>query len=388
MIRTLVISTAILWLAVAVVMVSESRATGITAYKDGDKYVKFGGRIQIQYHYQDPDGGEDTDELFFRRLRPYIEGSVHKDWKGKFQWDMGKATGDNEISIRDAYLQYIGIENLKITMGNANFPFSREFLTSSKTQQLVERTLVGDSNYGTPDRNLGLHITGSGLDKKITYGISAASSSIDPDSTRLDFDTPVNDSTDFNEGWIFGGRIDFHPLGLLKFSQGDFKKKPLATIGVAAFTWSNDDDNNTRTTNGVATDISKPDVDTVTGFEVSGAIRLKGLSIDLEYNMFDTETIDPSVTSGIYRNGETDLTNWAVEAGYMLFSDKFEIVAGYETQEADNYADDWTRMSFGFNYFFKQHDIKLQTTYRIGENVDGVKDSDKDELFVQLQYVF
>jgi hypothetical protein len=40
------------------------------------------------------------------------------------------------------------------------------------------------------------------------------------------------------------------------------------------------------------------------------------------------------------------------------------------------------------NYFFAKHDIKLQTTYRMGENKDGVKDNDLDELFVQAQYVF
>lgn len=110
----------------------QTRAAGITVYKDGDKYVKLGGRIQLQYHLVDPDSGDSSDSLFFRRFRPYIEGSLHKDWKGKFQWDMGKASGDNEIAIKDAYLQYKGVENIKVTVGNANFPFSRELLTSSK----------------------------------------------------------------------------------------------------------------------------------------------------------------------------------------------------------------------------------------------------------------
>ena len=51
-------------------------AGGIT-YKDGDNYLKVGGRIQLQYHQVKPDGGSTTDEIFFRRLRPYIEGSTH-----------------------------------------------------------------------------------------------------------------------------------------------------------------------------------------------------------------------------------------------------------------------------------------------------------------------
>jgi hypothetical protein len=363
---------------------------GITVYEDGDKYVKMGGRIHLQYHNEDVDGGETSDELFFRRLRPYIEGSVHKDWKGKFQWDMGKAEGDNELAIKDAYLQYKGFKPVTVTLGNANFPFSRELLTSSNKQQLVERTFVGDHNYGTPGRSLGLHLSGGVMENKLTWGASATSASIDPDHKKLDFDSPVNRNSDFNDGWLVGGRVDFHPMGQLKMEQGDFKRDKIkATIGVAAFTWSNDDDNNTYTdVNGVATSSSKADVDSVTGFEISGALRAYGFSIDAQYNLFNAETTDGAYTGGLYEDGETELTNFAIEGGYMIIPSKLELVAGYEVQDADHYAEEWTRTSLGLNYFFAKHDIKLQTTYRMGENKDGVKDNDLDELFVQAQYVF
>ncbi len=66
-------------------------------YKEGDKYVKIGGLIQLQYHLIDPAGGETSDEVLFRGLRPCIEGNIHKDWKGKFQWDMDKAEGEREV---------------------------------------------------------------------------------------------------------------------------------------------------------------------------------------------------------------------------------------------------------------------------------------------------
>ena len=39
-------------------------------------------------------------------------------------------------------------------------------------------------------------------------------------------------------------------------------------------------------------------------------------------------------------------------------------MAGYESQDADNYAEAWNRTSLGANYFFsKNHDIKLQATF-------------------------
>jgi len=357
-------------------------AGGIT-YKDGDSYLKVGGRIQLQYYQSQPDGGETTDDIYFRRLRPYIEGSTHKDWKAKIQWDMGKATGENEIAIKDAYFQYKGMKNTKLTIGNANFPFSREFLTSSKYQQLVERTFVGDHNYGTPDRNVGIHFTGNTESKKMTWGASGTIASIDPDVDKLDFDTPVNANDDFNDGFMIGGRIDFHPFGNLKFSQGDFSGKTKATIGVAAYTWSNDGDNNTYTPGAT----SKADVDTVTGLEVSGAFRAAGFSIDAEYNSFDADTVETGFTGGLYVNGTTKLTNAAIEGGYM-FNNTIELVAGYQTQDADGYATAWNRTSVGANWFINKHDTKVQLTYRMGENLEGVENADEDEVFLQTQFVF
>jgi hypothetical protein len=376
--------TSLITLAVAgaIAFPLASQAGGIT-YKDGDKYLKVGGRIQLQYYQSKPDGGETTDDLFFRRLRPFIEGSLHKDWKGKIQFDLGKADGENEVAIKDAYFQYKGWEGMKLSIGNANFPFSREFLTSSKKQQLVERTFVGDHNYGTPDRNTGLHLTGNSGSKKITYGASATVASIDPDNKKLDFDTPVNRNDDFNDGFMVGGRVDWHPFGYLKFSQGDFKRETKATIGVAAFTWSNDEDNNTNTPGCT----SKCDVDSVTGIEISGAFRAAGFSIDAQYNSFDAETTEAGINDGIYTNGDTTLTNASIQGGYM-FGQTIELVAGYQTQDADGYATAWNRTSVGANWFLKKHDIKFQLSYRMGENLDGVENNDEDEMFLQGQYVF
>jgi hypothetical protein len=250
---------------------------------------------------------------------------------------------------------------------------------------------VGDHNYGTPDRQLGVHLTGKGMESKVSYGLSLANACIDPDKNKLDFDTAVNnDASDWNEGWMLGGRVDYHPFGYLKFSQGDFGDKTLATIGVAAYTWSNDDDNNSYTDpeTGMIVEDGKPDMDSVTGFELSAAYRAAGFSIDAQYNIFNAETVDSTYTGGMYEDGETKLTNYSIEGGYMVVPSTFEVVAGYQAMDADNYDDAWTRTSFGFNYFFQKHDIKIQTTYQMGSNLKGKTDNDANELYVQAQYVF
>ncbi len=345
-------------------------------YQDGDKYLKLGGLIQMQYHVKDDDGGSE-DELMLRRLSPYIEGSVHKDWKGKFKWDMGKG----KVEIRDAYFQYKGIDNFQISIGNHNFPFSRELLTSSKKQQLVERTFVGDHNYGTPGRQTGVHLTGKAMGKKLTWGASLCITAVDPSNSKLDFDTvtSLNKDDDWNEGPMIGGRVDFFPIGNFESSQGDFKKDFKLVFGLAAFTWSNDEDN-----------LSSPDkdVDTVTGIEVSAAMRGFGLSVDAQYNNFASELVDSAVNNELYEDSETTLQNYAIEAGFMVVPSMLEIVGGYQAQDADGYDEVWTRTSVGINYYLKKHDIKFQVTYRMGSDVKGKKDDDLDEIFVQTQYVF
>jgi len=366
----------------AAAIIPSISVAGVT-FKDGDKYVKIGGRIQMQYHLSDPDAGEKTDELFFRRLRPYIEGSLYKNWKGKIQWDMGGANGDNEVAIKDAYMQYKTQSGTKVVVGNKTFPFSREQLTSSKKQQLVERTFVGDHNYGSPDRNLGVHLSGNASNKMLTWGAAITQASIDPDDNKLDFDTPVNANSDFNEGFMAGGRVEMSFGNKVKLSQGDFSGKSGTSIGLGAYTWSNDSDNNSGNEAG-----GKADVDAVTGLELSGAYRGNGLSVDAQINSFNAETVVANHTGGIYKDGETNLTNAALEAGYMVSAKTLELVLGYQTQDADNYADAWNRTSVGANWFIEKHKIKVQMTYRIGENLKGVTGKDENELYIQTQYVF
>ncbi|MBC8453909.1 hypothetical protein H8D64_02530 [PVC group bacterium] len=364
-------------------------AGGVKFTNEAGDYVKLGGRIQLQYHMQDPDKGNTTDELRFRRFRPYIEGSINEDWKGKFQFDLGKS----DLALKDAYFKYSGLDGISISLGNMNFPFSREFLTSSKKQQLVERTFVGDHNYGTPDRQTGIHLNGKLLDKKVVLNASAGKAAIDPSNKKLDFDTVIqfDKGDDWIEGNIIGGRVELFPNGYFKPSQGDFKRDLKTAVALGAFSWQNDDDhvNMTEDEDTGVKSISDSDVDSVTGVEISAALRIAGFSLDAQYNMFDSDLINgASGTDGLYKNGKTTLENYAVEGGYMVIPSKLEIVAGYQSQDADGYATAWNRTSIGANIFVDKHNIKYQAAYRMGENKDGVKDNDLNELFVQAQYVF
>ncbi len=344
---------------------------------DGDKFIKLGARIQLQYKRDDSAAGT-TDDIFFRRLRARIEGSAHPNWVGKMEWEMGKAKGNNEVSVKESWMQYSGSKQFKLRIGNSSFPFSREFLTPFAKQQMVERTFVGDLNYGTPDKNTGLHLYGSSADKHISWRASTVIALVQPNDKKLRFGTPVNKPSNYNEGFMIGGRVDYHPYGYLPFSQGDFSGKFKATIGIGAYSWRNDGDQLVNDATVGA------DVDSVNAIEISGGYRGGNISVDWQFNRFDVETVQ-NISSGLYLNGKTTLRNAAIEGGYM-FDKRYELVAAFQQQDADGYATPWQRRSIGINWFINHIDTKVALSWRQGKHLDGIVNNDKDELFLQAQF--
>jgi len=368
-------------------------ADGFMLYQSGTQYLKFGGRVQVQYHKNDLDPGTDTEDVFFRRVTPYLEAGLGKDWLARAQVELvSSSTGRRKTAYKDNYLQYKGVKNIQINIGNAGFPYSREFLTSAERQQFVERTVTGNRSYGVPYRNLGVHVLGQCADTRISYGLSVASATLHQDTTKILFDSPLDRVDPYQSGWIAGGRVDYHPYGKLAFSQGDFDGKTKATVGVAAYTWNNNGHTLYTNPGGISTSTTKNDVDQIRAIELSGAVRYRGLSADAEYNKIDADAVDRNFTGtgsgNLYKNGHAALHSYMAKGGYMAIANKLELVAGYQGLEADTYKKAWTTAFVGANWFFNKHDLKLQTTFARSKDVKGAPGKDQDELFAQLQAVF
>ncbi|NHZ73831.1 MAG: hypothetical protein GWP16_05120, partial [Nitrospirae bacterium] len=374
------LSTTLIAMCVAIVSVAPvPSSAGIKVYEDGDKFIEIGGRIQLQYLYfsESPaEGeGESADTIFFRRIRPYIAGSVTKNWWGKIQFDFGKALDSNEVALKDGYMQYIGFKNHKIFIGNAKSVFSREYLASSKRQQTVERWFVGQHNFGNPDRMLGFRIDGNTDSKRFEYKLNVGGESFDPDNRRMDFDTPANDAGDFNLGWVAAGRVTFYPKEPIKRDQGDFTRGSFNyAVEAAAFAWTNNEEDLTYTdvVDGlqVCNNDKKCDLDNANGWELSGGLRGHGLSVDLEYNQIFGEMVAKNVNSGMYVDGETTIKKWQLEGGYMLGNLPLEFVYKRDSMDTDGYAKKWYANDIGINYFFNQHKAKVQVLYRMESNVN------------------
>jgi hypothetical protein len=352
-----------------------------------DFKFKLGGLIQPQYKSTDPSTGSSTDTLRLRRLRTVFSGELHKDWKGVAQIDFGLSN----TAIRGAYINYKGFENVDLRIGSTVAHFSRETLTTNKKQFLIERTFTGDHNYGAPLFQTGIHLKGHDNSKTFTWGTTLAVAAHDPDEKKIDFEDTIqidnkkNDTSDWSDGLMIAARAGWHPFGIVANSQGILKKERKWCIEAAAFSWKNDGDNLKAGGHGGGT---KYDLDKVTAFEISSALRFDRVALDLQYNIFDAQLEETGITSGVYKNSSTELKQFSAEGAFAFVVNKFEWVLGYEQQDADNYAKAWSKSSTGCNYYIKGHDLKLQATYSKGKNKDGASGSDVDEFYTMLQLIF
>lgn len=393
-------------------------SAGITLYEEGEKSLEIGGRLQPQYRMVDGDsssGSDDSgDDFFLRRMRFYIEGTVTEDIYGIWQVDFGDTSEDPEV--KDAFIQYSGLPAGSIQVGNMNVPYSRELLTSSKRQQFVERTVVGDHNFGVADRQIGVLYQVAPNDLfEISAGVFNAG--LESDLDKVDFESRVTEDPDYF-GKMFAARLDFTPLGSFKMAQGAFGEQTKFGIGLNAFHWDNDDD--AGFDDFQADSSPEGEYDTVTGLGIDAAFRSGYFSADAAVQYTDAEITDETrdalaglgSADGIgFVNGDGDVqfTTYMIKGGYMLVPSKLEFVAGFSALDLDDGYRDSTgnvisddmdkRYSAGLNYFFNKHNAKIQLTYEMGRDILYAEDAngqvqdtsdlggDQNVLYLQFQQV-
>ena len=127
----------LLFISIAPVQAEDVNAKGKFEVKtdDGDFSFKFGGQLQVDIALYDEDVTQLNNGTEFRRARLFASGKMFKNWEYKAQYDFA----GNEVTLKDAYIRYAGLENGKIIIGQFKQPFSLENLTSSKYITFMER---------------------------------------------------------------------------------------------------------------------------------------------------------------------------------------------------------------------------------------------------------
>lgn len=391
---------------------------GITLYEEGEKSLEIGGRLQPQYRFVDADsdgqGSDSGDDFFLRRMRFYIEGTLTENIYGIWQVDFGDTSDDPEV--KDAFIHYSGLPAGNIQVGNMNVPYSRELLTSSKRQQFVERTVVGDHNFGVPDRQMGILYNVAPSDLfEVSAGVFNAG--LESDLDKVDFESRVSEDPDYF-GKMFAGRIDFTPLGSFKLAQGAFGEETKFGVGLNGFYWENDDDAGFDGFD--PGDSPEGEYDNVTGLGIDAAFRAGYFSADAAVQYTNAEVTndtrdflaDNGAAAGtgfVNGDGEAEFMTYMIKGGYMIVPSKLEFTAGFSALDLDDgyrdtagnvISDDMDkRYSAGLNYFFNKHNSKIQLTYEIGRDVLYANDAngqvvapsnigdDQNTLFLQFQQV-
>jgi hypothetical protein len=325
------------------------------------------------------------------------------DWQGILQMDFGAGEDGTKYAttVRWVNFQYIGFDQAHATFGSFKPWFSRELITLGPHLQTVERSPVGDTNYGNPDYMIGFSWDRLLDNRKVAYYASVGLEDHQQEVTQMQMRSPANAASGSNQGVLVTGRVDFYPFGELPYdsrplhtpaqiayNRGDFHTTAWRTIvSTAAFGWWNDGDSNPFTTNGVSTSSTNADLDRSFGAEVSGGIRGFGVSADAEYQYIHGNLVDPNFSGGLYVNGRSNLNKFAITGGYMLPRD-VELVSAWSVVDATGFQRALTESKVGVNWFVMKYAIRFSATYTFVNNMDGVPGNNIGVTRADAQFVW
>lgn len=387
---------------------------GVNVWQKDDSYIDVGMLIQTQARAVNGGGAgtnQSLDNIFFRRLRPFFYGAFNKNWQGIIQMEFGDGFEgqDQKSSIKWAYMEYLGLEanqQSSLKIGSFKPYFGREFLTLGPHLQTIERTFTGIQWYGTPDYMMGLGFTRMTPDRKLSYGVTAGTMSINQRPDRIYFESPQNQTGGAdNTGYLVSGRVDFYPFGEMPFNpkpltanafdRSDFHNTQVwqVMMSVGGYGWWNNNDsnpgavgcpvsNNNVCPSGVA------NVNQVYGAEVSGGLRGYGFSGDVEYQRIHGDLRNATFTGGLYQNGDTNLNKFTVNGGYMIYRDKVELAGSYALLTASNFPSNWNSYRAGLNWFVHEYAIRFSADVTFNVNAYGTDGAWENIGRLQAQFAW
>jgi phosphate-selective porin OprO/OprP len=307
--------------------------------------------------------GDSRDSFRLRRAKAKFEGWF---WKKELTFEFQMNFADTASSLEDAQLTWdvSKTKAFQIKVGQYKVPFGRQELTSSGSQQFVDRSIV--SNEFNKGRDAGVSVQGLLAEGKVDYRLGAFNGN--------QRNKAANDNTKFQ----YNGRVVFQPWGDVKYSESDFESTDKPLLAVGGQFESNDLWN---TTTGVDTKrfIWGPEA----------VFKYKGFSLfaDAYFRTLETEA-DNSKPEAPVAEREFDSDGFQIQAGYFLYKRSWEIAARYASWDPDATKDDNDRTEIGgaISFYENKHALKVQADVRqIEDKAKGTKDK---EFRLQSQFIF
>jgi hypothetical protein len=242
--------------------------------------------------------------------------------------------------------------------GSFKAPFGRQELTSSGSQQFVDRSIA--SNEFALGRDLGVQLWGNLWNDRIEYRAGVFNGA---GFGRV--------SANDNDEYQFAGRLQIHPNGDPRYSETAFEGQDKLLYAVAGNLDFND-----RRPGSNDTGVKREH------FGLDGVVKYKGFFGFGEY-FFGTRTNVEDV--------ETDVQGYTLQAGYLILRDKLEVAGRYALVDGNKDADDNERTEIGgaISYYSRKHNLKWQNDFRQVENRGADEGERKTfEFRSQLQFIF
>ena len=340
------------------------------SWKDGKTTIKsksaelvLSNRLQIRYTDEnreiEPANDPDRGSFRIRRMKTKLEGWVYdKDLTYELQLNWA----DTANPLEDAQVNYDFTHGSKLFMikaGQYKVPFGRQELTSSGSQQFVDRAAV--SNTFARGRDIGVQLWGTPFSSKIDWRIGVFNGNGRTVSRNDNDDLQLN------------ARLMWQPFGDVKYSESDFEStdKPLLALGVGY-------ESNEFPIAAAGATPAHADDRAITAFDA--AFKYKGFSFFGE--LFQREHDRTNNVS------DFDDEGYILQAGYFVVPKRFEIALRLSEFDPNSDVSNNEREENGLalNYFWNKHAHKLQADFReLEDNARGTKDK---EVRLQYQVIF
>lgn len=289
-------------------------------FETADKNFKFklGGRIHADANYQNDDNYLDGDTHIeandgteIRRARMRFEGVFYKDWLFRIEPDFA----DDNVRVKDAFLQYTGLDWVTVTGGQQKQNFSRELQESSNDMMFTERSLMNILNAPTVDRAIGLNFESIGKNWVAKAGIYG--DSVTP--ARTGTAPEVDNAAD--EGWGLSSRLIYNPIlektKLIHLGIAGNYRTPDATGDVAKGKALQLAYETTNMSNLDLVNTSVSDVDNIKMLGLEAAGLYGPFSVGAEYTR---SWIDRKIQGTTIENGDhnLELDGWYAEAAWSI----------------------------------------------------------------------
>jgi phosphate-selective porin OprO/OprP len=173
----------------------------------GDFKLKIRGYLQTQFRdFPQESGDTGTDQIWLRRVRPIVEGTVYKYFDYKIMPDFG----NNSVNLYDAYFDVNYFKPwVALRGGKFKPPLSLERLQSATDLLFAERSI---SNQLAPNRDTGFQFGGDLFDNVVNWQVGVFDGALDNQLNELnassDFDADfrvfANPFTNLDIDWLKG----------------------------------------------------------------------------------------------------------------------------------------------------------------------------------------